>query len=225
MLGFVAARRVVELGRRAFFSVQDPDLPLGRSALLQGDDLLPQFGYVGTRYSSARILLLGINPGNGKSNEFRTPEDARMMPAILRFAQSPTEENFAAAARAYMRECQRWPVWRNHCAEVIGAGKLSLDEIAYSNCLPWRTASQSGFSDDTARKAAELYVRPLVEELNPRVIVAMGKQRVAPILHMTGLLLPPVIIWNRSQAPTEAARRERANAAARILELVGHRQG
>jgi hypothetical protein len=224
MLGFAAAKRVVELGRHAFFPEQKPDLPFGRSALLQGDDLAPQFVYVGAQYSSTRILLIGINPGNGPRNDIRTPDDARMMPAILRFAQNPTEQNFVEASRAYMSECQRWPVWKRHCAEVIGAGKLSFDEIAYSNCLPWRTASKSGFSDDVARKAAELYVRPLIEELNPILIVAMGKKCVPPILHMTGLSLPKLIIWNRSQAPTEAARCERGYAAAQILDFVRHQR-
>jgi hypothetical protein len=143
-----------------------------------------------------------------------------MMPAIHRFAQSPTEQNYAQATRAYLSECQKWHVWKRHCAEVIGAGKLSFEQIAYSNCLPWRTASESDFSHDVARKTAELYVRPHIEELNPCLIVAMGKTRVPSILEMTGLSLPKVIIWNRSQAPTEAAKRERANAAKEILEFA-----
>jgi hypothetical protein len=56
-----------------------------------------------------------------------------------------------------------------------------FDEIAYSNCLPWRTASESGFEDCVARSAVELYVQPLIEELKPAAIVAMGK-RAASIL-------------------------------------------
>jgi hypothetical protein len=220
MLGFLAAKQVVEIGRSAFFLEKEPDLPLGRSALLSGDDRTPQFGFVGAQYHSTRILLLGINPGNAPRNDIRTPEDARMMPAILRFAQNPSEQNFTDAMRAYMSECQKWPVWKRHCAEVIGAGKISFEQIAYSNCLPWRTASESKFSEFVAKKTAELYVRPLIEELKPSLIVAMGKKRVAPILEMTGLSLPKLIIWNRSQALTEPVRWERANAAKEILEFV-----
>lgn len=219
MLGFATAKHVVELGRNAFFSAQEPDLPDRRSMLLRGDDMAPQFGYVGARYPSTRILLMGTNPGNGGNNDRRIAEDERMMPSVRRFAESPTEENFVAAARACKSEVERWRIWKVHCAEVIGAGKLTLDEIAYSNCLPWRTASKSAFSDDVARKAAELYARPLIEELQPCLIVAMGKKRVAPILRMTGLSLPTLIVWNCSQAPTKAAIRERAQAAAQILEF------
>jgi hypothetical protein len=143
-----------------------------------------------------------------------------MMPALHRFAHNPTEQNYAQATLAYMSECQMWQVWKRHCAEVIGAGSLSFEQIAYSNCLPWRTASKSRFSDDVARKTAELYVRPLIDDLNPGLIMAMGK-RVKLILEMTGLSLPRIIVWNRSQAATVSARRDRGNAAREIVILAG----
>ena len=216
---FITARKVVELGREAFFPKVDPDLPSGRSPILQKDDLAPQFGFVGSEYSTFRILLLGINPGNGGNNTNRNQEDSRMMPSILQFAQFPTEENFARAEEAYRNECEKWQVWKRHCSEVIGAGKLSLKQIAYSNCLPWRTDSKSRFSEYVAQKTAHLYIAPLIEELNPKVIIAMGKERVENILKMTGLSLPPVIVWNRSQAATELALHERAVAADKILKF------
>ena len=219
MLGFAAAKRVVALGRSAFFPDDEPDFPIGRSTIVHGDDLAPQFGYVGRLYSTTRVLLLGINPGNGPDHN-RSPGDARLMPAILRFAQFPNENNYVLATRAYMTECQKWSVWKRHCAEVIGAGKLSLDEIAYSNCLPWRTASKSAFSDEVARKAAVLYVGPLLEELAPLLIVALGKTRVGPILRMSNFALPRVIVWNRAQAATKSVLRERAEAAQEVLEMV-----
>jgi hypothetical protein len=218
MLGFATAKRAVERGRNAFFPDSN-DLPLGRSEQVSGDDLVPQFGFVGARFSSIRILLLGINPGNG-ANHIRSREDAQMMPAITRFAARPTEENFAGAAAAYMSVCQKWPVWKRHCSEVMGAGKLSFDEIAYSNCLPWRTESRSGFSEDVAIRAAECFVRPLIEELEPSLIVALGKTRVPSILSETGLSLPRVIVWNRAQAATGSVRQARAIAAREILEFA-----
>jgi hypothetical protein len=143
-LGYKAARNALALGRAAFFGSNGTDLPMNRSALLRGDDLTPQFGYVGDRYTETRVLLLGINPGNGPQTEVRSTTDARMMPALVRFAEDPTSENFAQAQRAYKSECVSWHVWRNHCKEVIGAGKLSLEEIAYANCLPWRTGRNLG---------------------------------------------------------------------------------
>jgi hypothetical protein len=222
MLGFLTAKHVVELGRIAFFPGPEADLPLHRSPTLRGDDLTPQFGYVGEQYSSTRILLLGINPGNAR-DDIRSPEDSRMMPVLARFAQDPTERNFTDAGTAYKNECPNWRFW-THCAEVIRAGNLTFEEIAYSNCLPWRTASGSGFSREVARNAAERYVRPLIEELKPSLIVAMGKMKVAPILRMTGVTLPRLIIWNCARAPTSTVRQERADAVDEILRFLRHQR-
>ena len=218
MLGFLTAKRVAELGRAAFFPTPDADLPVGRSPELQEDDRTPQFGFVGATFSDKRILLLGINPGNGPNE--RTLGDARMMPALVQFAKEPIEENFARASDAYMAECRGWPMWKRHCSEVMGAGKLSFEDVAYANCLPWRTASQSRFDDGVAGRASQLFVNPLLEELNPTLIIAMGK-RAAEILELAGPPFADVIVWNRAQAATAAVKRERAQAASRILALLG----
>ncbi len=219
MLGFLSAKHVVQLGREAFFPPSEPDLPLGRSSILQADDKVPQFGFTGKAYEARRVLLLGINPGNGPDNRMQTAGDARMMPAHHRFAQSPTDLNFVAATLAYKLECQGWPMWKRHCAEVLGAGKLSFDQIAYANCLPWRTQSESGFDDVVAERTAKLYLRPLLEELNPLLVVAMGK-RAARILAMIGPEVPEAIIWNRSQAATASVKLQRAEAARFIFDIL-----
>ncbi len=122
MLGYISAKRVVELERKAFFGDLEFDLPRGRSSELHTDDLTPQFGFVGTRYPESLVLLIGINPGNARRNDFRTKEDAEMMPAMIRFFKEPTEDNFAKASMAYKAQCQKWPIWKQHCSEVIGAG-------------------------------------------------------------------------------------------------------
>ena len=219
-LGYRAATAVVRAGRREFFGSETADLPSHRSRVLRKDDLTPQFGYVGARYLNTRALILGINPGNGPSNDFRTPEDEMMMPILRRFAANPTPQNFQAATDAYQIECQRWHVWKHHCAEIIGAGKLSLEDIAYSNCLPWRTDSQSNFSDFVARNAVELYTLPLITELNPKVVIALGK-RAGEILRHIPRTLPPLIVWNRARAATARVKQERAASAAAVLKILG----
>jgi hypothetical protein len=80
------------------------------------------------------------------------------MPILVRFAQDPSPEHFLQAQRAYEAECKTWPIWRRHCAEITGAGKLALDEIAYSNCLPWRTDSQSKFDDHVVRNGPPAFM-------------------------------------------------------------------
>ena len=220
MLGFEAAKGVIGLGRQAFFQEGAPDLPIGRSPSVSLDDQVPQFGYIGSQYPRLRILFLGINPGNGPSNE-QSVGDRQMIPNLRRFAENPTEENYDQAMNAYKAECVKWSVWKKHNGRLLTAGCFANDEIAYSNCLPWRTQSKSNFSDYTAEKAAKHYVGALIDDLKPRLIVAMGKQRPPMILKMTGLRLPQVIYWNRAQAEKAQVEKERAAALREIRKAVG----
>jgi hypothetical protein len=222
LLGYEPALRVVESGRAAFFGSETADLPVALTELVAEDDRRPQFGYVGRNFERARVLVLGINPGNGPRDK-RNRGDQIALPALAPFLDERTEATFCIARDAYQQVCVGWPIWRRHCNEVIGAGRLSLEEVAYSNCLPWRTASNASFADTVAERAAQLYVQPLLEDLRPQVIVALGK-RAAHILALGGLLSNDVIVWNRAQAATRAVLRERAEAAARLFERLG-RQG
>jgi hypothetical protein len=111
-LGLEAAKQVVLLGRNNFFPNYNIDLPYRQSSILNEDDLTPQFGFVGEQYETKRVLLLGINPGNGRLNDRQTHEDERMMPVLQRFSHNPTEENFICASQAYMAECQKRPMWK-----------------------------------------------------------------------------------------------------------------
>jgi|SoiMethySBSTD1v2_1073268.scaffolds.fasta_scaffold505085_4 hypothetical protein len=61
-LGYESAKRAAELGRGHFLGAPNADLPLGktqsgRSLLVANDDLIPQFGYVGTRFAQCKVLL------------------------------------------------------------------------------------------------------------------------------------------------------------------------
>jgi hypothetical protein len=219
MLGYAAAKQVVERGRGAFFPAERPDLPISQSEIVGRDDRTPQFGFVGARFSTTRVpvLLLGINPGNGDRDR-RSDQDAQMMTAMHSFAKSPTEQTFAAATAAYMRECRSWRYWQNHCDPVIRAGNWSFDEIAYSNALPWRTQSESGFLVYPQKKAAELYIAPLIKHLKPRLIVAIGC-KAEDILHRTGVPLPEVKCWPRGWS-TPATMQKRENTLLEIAQFV-----
>ena len=133
------------------------------------------------------------------------------MPALHKFAAERTPQSFEAAQIAYRSVCEGWAVWGRQCYELLRAGDVDMDEVAFTNALPWRTASQSAFGKSIARRAAELYARPVVDELQPRIIVAVGK-KAADILEYAGLMSPSVVVWSRAQAlqPHVVAEREAA---------------
>jgi hypothetical protein len=230
MRGFLAAKHVVNGGRGAIFSGAEVDLP-HRDRLtdledddhpdLEDDDRTPQFGFVGAKYPSTGVLLLGINPGNGPRDR-RSQDDKSMMPHLKNFRQNPTEQNFQSAMQSYMDVCDGFGFWV-HCRDVMDSGGLSRDDIAYSNCLPWRTESGTKFGKQVAERTAELYVRPLIEELEPRLIVALGKMRVPEILSMADPSPSPSferVVWNCARVANEKVMRERDSAAERIIAIV-----
>lgn len=153
------------------------------------------------------------------TNDKRIKGDEDLMPALGQFVQDRSVESFLEAQRAFQKACISWSMWRNHCSEVINAGLLTMDDIAYSNCLPWRTASKSSFGDTVSKNAAKLYAYPLIDELQPRIVVAMGKTA-AKILALGGGDFPDLIVWNRSQAPMLAVREERAATAEKIGSIL-----
>jgi hypothetical protein len=217
-LGYLAAKHVVEAGRGAFFGSDSFDLPKRQSQLIAQHDRVPQFGYVGSQFQSCRVLLLGINPGNGPDAQ-QSVRDEALMSALRSFAERPSPESFRKAQSAYRAVCEFWPVWGQHCSALLTDVGLSIDHIAYSNCLPWRTASQSKFVVSVARSAARLYALPLIKELDPRIIVAVGK-RAATILGYSNVDLPPVVTYTREQAAKKSVVRAREEALAQLSALL-----
>jgi hypothetical protein len=225
-LGYKTARKVLfDHPREAFFGDID-DLPKHPLKLpdklreeLRRDDLTPQFGYVGERYSKTQVLILGINPGNGDPDA-RSNADEEMMPALIRFADNPSSpELFDQAQKAYKTGFVKWRGSR-HFIDVIGAGKLELEDVAYSNCLPWRTESRAGFAPAVEQNAAKLYACPLIEELKPMLIIAFGKRAEKILRLCRSRAIPPLITWTRARAATPAVRAERDKAAAEIRKAV-----
>jgi hypothetical protein len=217
--GFVAARQVVHLGRAAFFDAHRPDIPVAETTQIAADDLLPQFGFVGKRYEKRRVLLLGINPGNGPRG-YRNAGDERQMPALEAFAANPTPENFLEAQRAYREVCELWRMWGRECSELLELTGLTIDEAAFTNAIPWRTASTSQFHKSVSRNAATLYVQPYLADLRPRILVAVGK-KAAEGLEFIDTQAAQIVVWNRARAPTPPVLAERKVASELLVRLLG----
>ena len=75
------------------------------------------------------------------------------------------------------------------------------------------SATRSTNGRSSRRAVRNLSAVPALDGDHVRIELGNGKERVPAILQMTGLSLPPVIPWNRSQAATEATKHERNSAA------------
>ena len=107
----------------------------------------------------------------------------------------------------------------HECSELLQSVGLSIDEVAFTNVLPWRTASTGQYHKTVSRKTAFLYVEPYLEELQPQLIVAVGK-KANEALDFLGRLPAEVVVWNRARAATPAVIAERKEASKRLIELL-----
>lgn len=218
-LGYAAALHVLQCGRTAVFGGPDIDVPASHSAEVAADDLLPQFGYVGKSYLKTRVLVLSINPGNGPRDR-RDAGDAKALPALSDFVRDRSPDSFAFAQQMYRQVCLGWSIWARHCRKLLSAGGLSPDDVAYSYCLPWRTRSEARFSRPVAENAVRMYAAPLIEELKPRVLVALGK-RASEVLELGGVCHNGLVVWNRARALKPQVGDERDQAIAKLNHLLG----
>jgi hypothetical protein len=180
-----------------------PDVALPKrktySETIAADDRLPQFGFVGDEYERRRMLILGINPGNGP-DAARSPSDSEMMPILHHFLANPSEGTFAAAMNAQMKAFPCWlaskeigPILRDECVKEI--------EISYANASPYRAdggGARDAFPNKSrGRLAAANWVSPLLSALKPRLIIAHG-QKAADVLENCDLQTKP-LVYNRSR--------------------------
>lgn len=217
--GYETARRVVlKMGRKKFFGSALTNLPQNRAPEIAQNDLLPQFGFVGEQYTAKRVLLLGINPANG-DNDKQNSGDEAMMPLLKKFVEEPTPDNFRQAQQAYQKVCVDWVFWKNSVGKILKDSGLHLNEIAYSNCLPWRTKEPATFDDEVAENAALFFAYPLIQELEPYLVVAVGK-KAADILRNNGRPISNLVEWNLAQQATSAVKEKRQKAIQEITQLL-----
>jgi uracil-DNA glycosylase len=94
-----------------------------------------------------------------------------------------------------------------------------MEDVAFTNALPCRTRSQSAFSTRVAKDAAKLYVRPVIDELSPKIIVAVGK-RAGEIVVLAQRSSDRVVVWNRERALRPSVIEDRQRATRIFAELI-----
>jgi hypothetical protein len=153
----------------------DPQLP----ASLLADARVPFLGYCGPRYSVGNPILLAINPGGGSDDySERHAEDEELIPLIEAFVHaqgSATPKAFEKMCHVYMEHVQTWNL-RNIVTPTLAACGKGVDEVCYLNVFPYRTRKNAMPSAKALTAAWEKIVAPLLGELRPRHLIALGKK-------------------------------------------------
>lgn len=217
MVGFDLMQRLATLKREDFFGSPTADLPGRKATFPAGDDLVPQFGFVGRNYETKRILLLAAVPGNGR-NDRREPGDETMIPSLRAFHQHPTPETCRAATDAHMKACPTFLFWKRNCVPVLETAGLSLDDIAFVNSLPWRSSRGTKLTPEQKKTCATRVVGPVLDDLRPNLVVALVKSRTTEILDMCGWRHGDerIVPWNSSHHGRASDEDERREALDRI---------
>lgn len=167
--------RVAQVTRASLYETpDDPQLPLN----LQSDARIPFLGFCGPRYENRGVVVLAINPGGGgNSYTSRTPQDSALIPLIEKFASAPSASTsaFETMCESYSAQVQTWNLWRI-LRPTLEASGTTLEHACYLNIFPYRTERDVRPSSQALVNAWQKVVSPLLEVLDPSLIVALGKK-------------------------------------------------
>ncbi|MFC5520096.1 hypothetical protein [Polaromonas jejuensis] len=172
----LAFQRSANVSRAALYGTErDAQLPLNLAA----DARVPFLGYCGPRYAVGNPVLLAINSGGG-ADEYRErhAEDRELIPlveAFVRANQGTRARTFEAMSRVYMQHVQTWNL-KNIVTPTLEACGRTVEEVCYINLFPYRTRKNNMPSAKARYAAWENIVAPLLNELRPILLIALGKK-------------------------------------------------
>jgi len=176
------------ISREALYGVrEDSQLPLH----LQDDARLPFLGFCGQRYEIGGTVFVAINPGGGgDAYATRMPQDCTLLPLIERFMQSPNgraAQTFSEISDSYLAMARTWNLWR-FLGPAVEACNIDPEAICYLNCFPFRTRKDALPFTHALRESWQRLMTPLLAELQPKVLVVLGKKagNVVQKLHTGG---------------------------------------
>ena len=172
-LAFQSAAKVT---RSALYGTDhDPQLPAG----LLADARVPFLGYCGPRFVVGNPVLLAINPGGGGDDYTeRHAEDEELIPLIEAFVRADEAAGpkiFERMCNVYMQHLQTWNLRNIVCPTLAACGK-NVDEVCYINVFPYRTRKNAMPRAKVLAAAWEHITAPLLAELRPRHLIALGKK-------------------------------------------------
>lgn len=169
---YEVALNALRLRRKEVFGLVDNQQPISETK----DSAIPQIGFIGQNYRRGGTILLGINPGGGGDTYTRSSEDSRLLPMIqaLRDGEAAPEK-----LQAMFDQCsaamRTWNLWRIVSPALTACGN-DQSEVAYLNWCPFRTRADKMPHAHTMRRCRDISLGPLLRELSPSRIIALGKK-------------------------------------------------
>ena len=208
------ARRVIEADRRDFFGdYMDDYIP----DTLVEDSMMAFPPIFGSQYNDAGLLILSINPGEGKTpSGERTEEDALLFPALEAFktsSNSKISSSYSKLVKCHNSVIKKWSIFGQHIAPVLAAAKRDMEKVVYCNVLPFRCRDNKYPTRKPHIKriippCIDIVVRPLIDVCRPSLVVFLGVQAqewAGDVVRAAGI---EQVCWSRQRA--HSAKREQS---------------
>ena len=133
----------------------------------------PFIGFVGKDFEQTQIKVLFLGKSNAESKGGHQAIDRQINQALITFKKSKKDKDFfyRQYANKYLEAMPRWNISR-FVNEFRNLTKLSLNQIAYANILPFRYI---GAPNNAAYKIAfSNFTNQFIEIIKPDLIVPLG---------------------------------------------------
>ena len=124
-------------------------------------------------------MFLGINPGGGSPGyTCRTAEDEHLFPKLAAFqnvSESLRDEAYLDLVSACSEVLPKWNIWLL-VDSILKASRQTLSSVCFVNWCPFRTLNNNMPYAAAMRRSHQLVLHPLLGELKPKRIFALGKK-------------------------------------------------
>jgi len=174
---------------------------------------IPQPGYIGARYASTRVLLVGQNPG---VNTVGLAAPDRVYTAALRtLGRTPNDSTFKALCNVMDAFVPSWPVHGRYFP--LAECGLTLQDIAYCNAVRCRTVSNTTPSNRLATNCVTAHFQHWLILLEPCVVVFIGKWAHDQCRAITESMGIPSAYMNRQRSLSGAERIQNREEVVRVV--------
>jgi hypothetical protein len=199
---------LVQLEREFFFGTEDeqrwmPEFQKEYSAIM-----CPPF--MGEKYNRKGLLLLGINPGVGKSNNLNQGDELLYTPlSLFKDSEDNIDEIYwQKFVPAFVKAKKTFPIYSQHVEPSLLAAKKELEQICYLNILQYR-CNKNNYPkgkkdlDKIMPKTINNFAKPFLSLADPGMVVFLGQWVKNQIYNYWDDFPYEHVVWDREQASTE----------------------
>jgi hypothetical protein len=180
--------------------------------------------FMGKKYRKGGLIVIPINPGGGnETNNTRNYGDSLLYPLLHDFKSLQSDEAdfyWEKIVPRFKDSMMSYPIYEKIMG-ILNASKTTLDDICFFNFLPYRGRANNYPKGKREMsyiipKCRENFVKPVLDFLQPSLVVTFGKQVDIYINEFWDDFQFERVSWNRGRAPRPSVLQERADSLGKL---------